>query len=123
MMNTPWKHLAVLLVLPIVLAGCEDDSPEPEPETDAHQTAAAQNEELAMDFIEAYNARDRAALEELLTDPFTYDGEEIERDAYLNLVESNVWNTFPDIERDPTHIVGAVDYVTVHLVWKGTGAG
>ena len=122
MKNTLLKSLAFLLVLPIVLVGCQDDSPEPEPGTDVHQ-AAAQNEELAMEFTEAYNARDRAALEELLTDPFTYDGEEMERDAYLNLVESNVWNRFPDIERDPTHIVGAVDYVTVHLVWRGTGAG
>jgi len=122
MKNTLLKSLAFLLVLPIVLAGCQDDSPEPETDTDAHQ-AATQNEELAMDFIEAYNARDLAVLEELLTDPFTYDGEEMERDAYLNLVESNVWNSFPDIERDPIHIVGTVDNVTVHLVWRGTGAG
>ena len=94
-----------------------------EPRNSDSEISSSQNEELAMDFIEAFNTRDRAALEELLTDPFTYDGEEMERDAYLNLVESNVWNTFPDIECDPTHIVGAVDYVTVHLVWRGTGTG
>ena len=94
-----------------------------EPRNSDSETSASQNEELAMDFIEAFNARDRAALEDLLTDPFTYDGEEMERDAYLNLVESNVLNTFPDIERDPIHIVGGVDYVTIHLVWRGTGSG
>ena len=46
----------------LLLLSCESRNSDSE-------TSVSHNEELAMDFIEAFNARDRAALEELLTDP------------------------------------------------------
>ena len=70
------------------------------------ETAAAQNEALAMQYIEAFNAQDRAALEELLADPQTDEGEEITREAYLERAEG-LWDVFPDMEFEPTHVVGA----------------
>ena len=106
--------LTFLLGLVFITSSCQ--------QTD-HETTAAQNEELAMAYIEAlYNAQDRAALEELVADPQTYDGEEVSREAFLERVEG-VWQAFPDMKFDLTHVVGAEGYATVRGVLTGTGGG
>jgi steroid delta-isomerase-like uncharacterized protein len=86
------------------------------------ETTAAQNEELATSYIEAFNDQDRAALEELLADPQTDDGEEITREAYLERAEV-LWDVFPDMEFEPTHVLDAEGYVAVRGVYIGTGEG
>ncbi|WP_406672775.1 DUF4440 domain-containing protein [Natronospira sp.] len=86
------------------------------------ETAATQHEELATSYIEAFNAQDRAALEEILADPQTDDGEEMTRESYLERVEG-LWDVFPDIEFEPTHVLDAEGYVAVRGVYMGTGDG
>ncbi|REL33338.1 hypothetical protein DYD21_11195 [Rhodohalobacter sp. SW132] len=86
------------------------------------ETAASQNEELAMQYIEAYNEQDRTALEAILTDPFFTSGEEVTLDSFLDLIEG-YWSTFPDITLEPTHIVGADEHVTIRLEFIATGSG
>ena len=86
------------------------------------ETAAAQNEELAMQYIEAYNAQDRPALETILADPFMVSGEEESLDSYLDLIEW-YWSAFPDITLEPTHIVGADEHVTIRMEFHATGSG
>lgn len=85
-----------------------------------HEANTAQNVELAVNYIEAFNAQDRAALEELLADPQTDDGAEITREAYIERVE-RLWDVFPDIEFEPTHVLDAEGYVAVRGVYVGTG--
>ena len=108
----------VLLCVAIVFMGCH----EPASAQDNPCDAAAQNEELAMRYMEAFNAQDRAALGELLADPQTDGEEEIELETYLGLNEE-LWNDFPDLEHDFVQVVGAEGHVTVRGVLTGTGEG
>ena len=107
---------AILLCVTVALTACQ------EADADAGEDAAAQNEELAMRYMEAFNAHDRAALGEILADPQTDGEEEIELEAYLDLIEEN-WDNFPDIEHDFVQVVGAEGHVTVRGVLTGTGEG
>jgi len=86
------------------------------------ETAAAQNEALAMQYVEAFNEQDRAALEELLTDPFTYEENEMASEAFLEHAEG-IWDISPDMEFDPTHVLDAEGYVTVRGVLTGIVEG
>ena len=86
------------------------------------ETAAAQNEELVNSYIEAFNAQDRAAMEKLLSDPFTYQEEEMDLETYLESAEG-FWKAFPDMKFDPTHLLSTEGYVTVRGVLTGTGEG
>lgn len=86
------------------------------------ETAAAQNEALAMQYIEAYNAQDRSALESIIANPFMVSGEEESLDSYLDLIEW-YWSAFPDITLEPTHIVGADEHVTIRMEFHATGSG
>jgi steroid delta-isomerase-like uncharacterized protein len=105
--------LTILLGLVFITSSCQQAN---------RETAATQHEELATSYIEAFNAQDRAALEELLADPQTDDGEEITREAYLERAEK-LWDVFPDIEFEPTHVLDAEGYVAVRGVYMGTGDG
>lgn len=75
-----------------------------------------------MQYIEAYNAQDRSALETILADPLMVFGEQESIDSFLDLVE-NYWSAFPDITLEPTHIVGADEYVTIRMAFSATGSG
>ena len=86
------------------------------------ETASTQNEALAMQYIEAYNAQDRSALETILADPFMVSGEEESLDSFLDLIEW-YWSTFPDITLKPTHVVGADENVTIRMEFSATGSG
>ncbi len=109
---------SLLLSLALVLFACQ----EIEPDTDARDNAAAQNEELAMQYIEAYNTQDLQTLSAVLADPMSVNGVEEDRDEFLTLVEG-YWGSFPDITLDPTHIVSADDYVTIRIEFSATGEG
>jgi len=87
-----------------------------------HETVADQNEALVMQYIEAYNQRDLSGMQKILTDPFLLGGEEIELNAFIDLVEG-YWSTFPDIYLDATHVVGAENHTTVRILLSGTGEG
>ena len=75
-------------------------------------TAACQNEELAMQYIEAYNAQNPDALRAVLADKIKMYGEEHEPDFLLNMIR-RAWETFPDFNLEPTIIAGNGD----HTVW------
>lgn len=110
---------ALFLCLAVfALAACR----EAESEARQARTAATENEELARQYIEAYNAQDRAALGGLLADSITMNGEDYSREDFLTAVQG-YWNAFPDIEADPTHVVGADNHVTVRMMGRGTGEG
>ena len=87
-----------------------------------HETAAVQNEELATQYLEAYNAQDIDALQAVLADRITMYGEEHGPDFLLDMIRG-AWGAFPDITLEPTVIAGSEDYVTVRLMVTGTGAG
>lgn len=86
------------------------------------ETAAAQNEELAMQYIEAYNAQDPDALQAVLAERIKMYGEEHEPGFLLDMIRG-AWAAFPDITLEPTVIAGSDDYVTVRLMVTGTGEG
>ena len=75
-----------------------------------------------MQYVEAYNAQDRTALETILADPFMISGEEESLDSFLDLIEG-YWTVFPDITLEPTHIVGAENHVTIRMEFTATGSG
>lgn len=115
---TSWPHLIICLLLAVGAAACEGAGTE----ADAPRTAAAEHEALARTYIDAYNDRDLAALEEILADPLRLNGEDLARDEFLGLVQG-YWDGFPDFELAPTHIVGADEHVTVRMEFSGTGEG
>ena len=86
------------------------------------EMASSQNEDLAMQYIEAYNAQDIDALQAVLADRIKMYGEEHEPDFLLDMIRG-AWGAFPDITLEPTVIAGSDDYVTVRLMVTGTGAG
>ena len=86
------------------------------------KSAASQNEELAMQYIEAYNTQDIDALQSVLADRIQMYGEEHEPGFLLDMIRG-AWGAFPDITLEPTVIAGSDDYVTVRLMVTGTGAG
>lgn len=86
------------------------------------ENPAEHNEALAEQYIEAYNARDRTALEEILADPFIVLGEEYELGMYLDLIES-YWGAFPDITLEPKQIIGGENNTTVRMTFSATGSG
>ena len=105
--------LTLILGLVFITSSCQ--------QTD-RETAAAQHEELATSYVEALNTQNRTALEEVLTDPFTYGEQEMTREAFLDHVEE-VWDIFPNMQFDPTHVLTSENYVTVRGVLIGTGEG
>ncbi|REL33790.1 DUF4440 domain-containing protein [Rhodohalobacter sp. SW132] len=105
--------LTFLLGLVFIASSCQQAD---------REAAAAQHEELATSYVEALNTQDREALEDVITDPFTYGEQEMTREAFLDHVEGG-WEIFPDMQFDPTHVLTAEDYVTVCGVLTGTGEG
>jgi|GEM_PF-3406961 len=104
--------------LALVLTACKM----PEPDVDEPMSAPAQNEELARQYVEAYNAQDLDSLAGLLAPSITINGEEETREDFLALVQSYM-TSFPDLTLEPTHIVGASDYVMLRMEFSGTGVG
>lgn len=80
------------------------------------------SEEVVVQYVEAYNARDLETLVEILVDPFTFNGEELERDDFLGLVQA-YWDSFPDLELEHTHRLVQDDYVFVRHEFDATGEG
>ena len=105
--------ITLILGLVFIASSCQ--------QTD-RETASSQNEDLAMQYIEAYNAQDIDALQAVLADRIKMYGEEHEPDFLLEMIRG-AWGAFPDITLDPTAIVGSDDYVTVRLMVTGTGTG
>lgn len=102
----------------IVTAGCDLS----EPVSSQEAGAEAANEELAREYVQAYNERDVAQLEKILADRILIDGEEIQQSVFLEGVEG-YWEAFPDFRFDEPFIVGAEKYVTVHVQFEATGTG
>lgn len=109
-----------LLVINLILltTACQ----ETKTNTDNPQNIAAENEALAKKYIDAYNNQDLNTLEEILANSFNLNGENIDRNEFLSIVQG-YWEAFPDIELQPTHVVGADEYVTVRMDFSGTGEG
>ena len=112
--SNPFKILFTLFLgLVFIASACQQAD---------RESAAAQNKALALQYIEAYNAQDRSALETILADPFMVSGEEVALDSFLDLIEG-YWTVFPDITLEPTHIVGADEHVTIRMEFHATGSG
>ena len=105
--------LTLILGLVFIASSCQQAD---------REAAAAQHEELATSYVETLNTQNRAALEEILTDPFTYGVQEMTREVFLDHIEG-VWEIFPNMQFDPTYVLTAEDYVTVRGVLTGTGDG
>lgn len=105
--------ISLIVSFSVVASACEQTNSE---------TAASNNEALAMQYIEAYNAQDPDALQAVLADRIKMYGEEHEPDFLLNMIRK-AWETFPDFYLEPTVIAGSDDYVTVRIVYTGTGEG
>lgn len=108
----------IVLILTLTATACQ----EPQTNTDNLHNAIAENEAIAKNYIDAYNNQDLTALEEILANPFNLNGESMDRNEFLNIVQG-YWEAFPDIELKPTHIVGADEFVTVRMDFSGTGEG
>lgn len=113
MSNISMPFLTLLLILALFASSCQQADREP---------ASDQNEALAMQYIEAYNAQDRSALKKILADPVIVSGEEESVDSFLDFIEM-YWSLFPDMTIEPTHIVGADEHVTFRVDINGTGSG
>lgn len=115
----PKASLAVAVaVLFVAVSACEV----PEPDAPAEASAAAEAEEVARQYLRAYNERDMEALEGLLADRLELNGEPIDRDAALEMIEGYM-ESFPDSRYLEPLIVGAEGWATVHLEFEATGAG
>lgn len=82
----------------------------------------AATEEVARQYVEAYNARDLAELGNTLADPVAFNGTEYDRDTYLGFVDA-YWNSFPVLHLETTHVVPADGYVTLRVIMSATGRG
>lgn len=104
----------ILACLVVAMAACEEVVPTPD--------HAPRNEALAQRYVEAWNARDLLALNDLLADPIVVNGDGEFRETFLEVVQED-WSAFPDLTLEPTHVVGADDPVTLRLELSGTGQG
>lgn len=109
---------ALLLCPALALTACQEAEPAP----DEQDVGAAQSEEVAMRYVEAYNARDLEGVGETLADPIAYNGTEYDRDEFLGFVEA-YWNSFSVLDLQPTHIIPTDEYVTLRVEMSATGQG
>lgn len=115
--------LGTLLALGAVACGPADSAPPPEEDAvETTQEGAAANEALTRQYLEAYNDRDLATLNEILTDPVQVGGEMESRSAFLALVQG-YWETFPDLRFEDARILAGEDHAVVHVTVEGTGSG
>lgn len=113
------KKLFILLFVSaaLVFTGCENSE-----EANEKNDLATDNEEVVRQYIDAYNNQDLDALRDLLAASITLNENEMERDDFLGIVQ-DYWNSFPDIELDPSHLAGADDYVATQMKVTATGDG
>ena len=117
--------LVVGALVALGTVACEPGEPPPQPvEEDAAtvQERAAANEALARQYVEAYNDRDLATLEEILTDPLEVGGEMESRPEFLTLVQG-YWEAFPDFRFEDPRILAGEDHAVVHATFHATGTG
>jgi len=115
--------LGALVTLGATACGPADSAPSPEEDpAAATQESAAANEALAKQYLEAYNDRDLATLEELLADPIEVGGETEPRSDFLALVQG-YWETFPDLRFEGPRILAGEDHAVVHVTLEATGSG
>lgn len=110
----PFRFVAVCLTL-LLAAGCQ-------PSDDPPIETGSQAEEVANDYIDAYNDRDRDRLTELIAPAVVYGGEETDRDALLAAIEA-FWEAFPDITLEPTHVVADEEWAAIRIEFSGTHEG
>lgn len=112
-----WLPAAALALA--VAGACEPVETSP-PEEEADPAAA--NAEVARAYLQAYNDRDLATIEETFADPLSMNGETTERDALLEAIQG-YWQSFPDIELREHHMLESGEYVTVRMEFDATGSG
>lgn len=115
--------LGVFLALGAVACAPADSAPPPEEDAVATtQEGAAANEALTRQYLEAYNDRDLATLEEILADPIEVGGEMESRSDFLALVQG-YWEAFPDLRFEDPRILAGEDHAVVHVTFEATGSG
>lgn len=111
--------LPALLLCPVLaLTACQEAEAEP----DDLQATVAPTEQVARQYIDAYNARDLAALGQVLADPVAFNGTDYDRDTFLGFVDT-YWDSFGVLHLEPTHVVPAEEYVTLRVNMNATGQG
>jgi len=79
--------------------------------------------EVVRAYIEAYNDKDLQALESVIAETLSFDGDDIPRDDFLAVVQ-NYWNAFPDMTISPTHhVADGEGYVLSRDIVTATGEG
>lgn len=73
-------------------------------------------------YAEAINARDLGAVDRLLSEDFTHDGERRGRDGQRSAVSAFL-DAFADLHNEIQLIVAEGDLVAAHQVWTGTHTG
>ena len=115
--------LGSLLSLGIVACDLAETVPSSEEDPVATiQEGAAANEALTRQYLEAYNDRDLATLEEILADPIEVGGEMESRSDFLALVQG-YWGAFPDLRFEDPRILAGEDHAVVHVTFEATGSG
>lgn len=79
-------------------------------------------QEIVNQYVEAYNDRDLETLSDLFRDPFQFNGDDLEIDDFLGLVQA-YWAAFPDLELEHTHQLVDGEYVFDRHVFDATGTG
>lgn len=117
--------LALGSLLSLGIVACDPAETVPSPEEDAAATiqeGAAANEALVRQYMEAYNDRDLATLEEIFADPVDVGGEMESRSDFLAFLQG-YWEVFPDLRFEDPRILAGEGHAVVHVTAAATGAG
>lgn len=73
-------------------------------------------------YLEAYNERDVAEIEDVLAPEIESEGHRVDHDDLIAAVD-DYWTAFPDCEHEVDRYVAAGDLVAVRTVFSGTHEG
>lgn len=90
----------------------------------AQEDNAQRNKQIYLDVVGEYNAGNREAFYNMVTDPFMMNqGEPILSEMAVDDLrgyDSALAGAMPDIQMNPSVIIAQDDWVAVHMVWTGT---
>jgi steroid delta-isomerase-like uncharacterized protein len=86
------------------------------------QDPAANKAIVARFYAEAINERDLGAVDRLLSDDFTHDGERRGREGQRAAVKAFL-DAFPDLRNEIEILIAEGDVVAAHQRWRGTHGG
>ncbi len=99
--------LAMLLMVSVLQAAAQDESPQSNKEA-IHTAFVGLSEGNLVPAVDLY------------ADPFVFNGAEVTKEESISLILSAYLGAFPDLQVTPTTLIAQDEWVAAHVTWSGT---